>query len=122
MTDLDTRLIPKVLAIVNRLGKSVTFETVSGGSYDPLTRVVTGGTMTPVVKKVTPPYEFKNYLIDGDNIRVGDLQIDLPASGLTFTPERGWIVVIDTVRYTVIKVSPVYTGEQIALYNLQLRS
>ena len=120
-TPLDIRLIPKVLAIVSRLGKSITFETISGGTYDPLTRVYTGGSMTPIVKKVSPPYKFEDAVVNGDSIQAEDLQTDLPASGLSFTPKVGWTVLIDSVRYRILSVSPVYTGEAVALYHMQLR-
>lgn len=117
---LDT-LVPKALALVNRLGKTVAFKVPASQTYNPATGVVTETGSTDVSAVVTPPSAYHVRLVDGDMIRQGDVKVSVPASGLSFTPVPGQKVVIDSKTWHVVAVRPVYTGELIALYELQLR-
>lgn len=120
MTKLDDKLIPKIAKIVDRLGKAVTFH-VEAGSYDPTVgRRVSDQTDHSV--KVTPPANYSERFIDGDNIQRGDVNILLPAQDLVFTPVNGMQVTIDAKPWAIVEVKPIYTGEQIGAYDLQLRT
>ena len=121
MTVLDDRLIPRILAIVQRLGKLVVFTVAATESYNPDTGEATRATAASYSLKVTPPEVYEEGLIDGENIRRGDMRVWLPASGLAFTPSPTVTVTIDGATWAVVDVAPVYTGEQVALYGLQLR-
>lgn len=121
MTTLDDRLIPRVLEIVKRYGKTVTFTVPGAQAYDPATgkNTITGA--TTYTKQVTPPQGYSPTLVDKDLADKGDLQVFLPAMGLEFTPNTVMKVTVDGQIYTIVTVGPIYTGERIALYELQLR-
>jgi hypothetical protein len=118
---LDDRLVPKVLEIVQKYGKIVGFVVPTSQTYDPATGTNTVTTPVTYNKKVTPPQNYSSRLIDGQNILAGDCQIFLPASGLTFAPVAGMKVTIASQTWAIVNAGPIYTGESIALYELQLR-
>ena len=120
MTVLDDRLVPLALELVAKFGKVVTFKEVTK-DYTAATGDVVESGVTNHSVKVTPPEKYDDALINGDLIQIGDTKISLPKSGLLFTPIRGMQVTIDSITWKIEKVSPIYTGEQIALYELQLR-
>lgn len=122
MTVLDTKLLPVVFNIIEKYGKTVSFGVQTGGVYDEGTRTYSGGTTTPTSKKVSPPDRFADELINGDTIQAKDLYVILPAQGLTFTPQVGWTVTVDSVVYMTIRVDPIYSGELVAAYQIQLRA
>ena len=121
MTALDVRLIPKVLEIVERLGKRVTFTVAPPAAYNPDTGEAAQVAAATYSKKVSPPDLYHESLVNGDNIRKGDVRVWLPAGGLEFTPVINASVTIDGTVWTVMDVQPVYSGEKIAIYGLQLR-
>lgn len=122
-TPLDDKLVPKALEIVNKFGINATFAVglIEPDDYNPETGETTPDTPTNTIRKVTPPEKYDRYLIDGDLIKFGDCRVYLPASGLTFDPVNGMKVTIGTSLWKIVKVEYVYSGEEIALYELQLR-
>lgn len=121
MTVVDNIVVPKVLAVIEKYGKDVLFEGLTGGTYSEVTRKWTGRTSVSVTKKVSPPSPFKRELVDGRTIKEDDLVVFLAASGLTFTPDTGFTVTIDSDKFTVVGCPPLYSGEQIAVYQIHLR-
>jgi hypothetical protein len=123
LTTLDTKLIPKIFNLVERLGKNVTFETGESEpvDYDPDTGHTTYDTPDSYTRKVTPPEAYENYFIDDDLIKAGDTRVYLPAKDLTFTPELEMKVTIDSIDWVVVNIETIYTGGSVALYELQLR-
>ncbi len=120
MTDLDDRLIPKVLALVNRLGRVATFYEVTK-TGDPKTGEVT--TSTPILhkRKVTPRAEYDLAFVNNDTIKAGDMSVILPASGLRFTPVEAMKVVIGDDTWKIVSIRPLDPGEKTAAYKLQMR-
>ena len=120
-TALDAKLVPLALALVTKYGLNAEFETMLVSQYD----AESGGTIetgpATYTKKVSPPSPFEQRFIDGEAIRQDDLEIYLPGSGLKFTPVVDMTVRIGTVTYRVVMANPVYSGEQIAVFRLQLR-
>jgi len=120
-TPLDTKLIPKVLAVVNKYGKLVDFKVPASKTYDPTTGATTEGEEATHQHKVTPPGWYKETLIPKDLIQQGDLMAILPASGLGFTPTRGYRVEFDSMKFRIEHVAPLYSGDSVAAYELLLR-
>ena len=120
-TELDTELLEDVYDIIDELGKTVTFWVYGSDTYDPTTGKQTTGDVTEYDLKVIPPYEIGLHYVDGELIKVGDLLTGVPAQDIEFTPERGMRVTIDNDIWLITRVSPVYSGEWICLYLLQLR-
>jgi len=105
-TELDKELVPEVYTLIDELGEAVIFEVADGLLYS---------------LKITPPEPFQDSFIDNDVIREGDLTTYVAAKDIPFTPAPGIKMTLESKDYTVIKVSPIYTGELIALYTLHLR-
>lgn len=121
-TKLDKKFVPLALKLLNKHGAVATVSIKSGDTFNPSTNKRAAGTSTPHSVKIVPPFPYKDVLIDGDNIKRGDMQTYFAASGLGFDPL--------TARYTldfkgttwkVETTQPFYSGEQIALYGVQLR-
>ena len=120
-TRLDKRLLPKVLKLINKYGKEVIFRDDPDGTYDPTTGKYTAGTVLYHDRRIIPPFPFDEKYINGDTIRVGDILTGVAASGIPFTPYEGMKVDISSVIWRIIKTGSVYTGQNIALFMLQLR-
>lgn len=127
-TVLDDILVPKAKDLIDRFGKVATFKVQSSETYDTATGI-TGETETEVSVKVTPPSPYNDRLVDNDLIRAGDMQIAFAPTALdettgvaiSFTPENGMKVVLDSATWKVERVNSVYSGDSIALYVLTLR-
>jgi len=120
-TKLDTKLVPKILSLVNKYGKTLVFYTYPLTAYDPTTGEETEGAATTYSLKTTPPAQYESKLIDGDLVRNGDTWVLLPASGLEFTPVPGIKVTFDSITLKIVSVEKIYTGDLIGAYTLQLR-
>lgn len=118
-TELDIKLIPKVLQLVRRYGVAVTLTSVAA-AYDVATGTTTD-TETSQSAYVTPPEPYTQKEVDDEMILVGDLSTYMAAKDLTSAPAVGSKVTFSGRVYRVVWVSPIYTGEQVALYGLQLR-
>lgn len=121
MTVLDDKFVPKALAMVAEFGKTVTFTVKSLTPYNPLTGGVGEGIPITHSVKVSPPDQYDKRLVDGDIVKQADLKVLLPPTTL-FTPAvDSTFVDIDGSEFRVIGVKPVYSGELIAIFELQLR-
>jgi len=120
-TELDIELLEDVFDIIDEFGKTVTFWVYGSESYDPATGKNTTGDVTEYDKKVIPPYSVDLKYVNGDVIKAGDMLSGVPAKDIEFTPERGIKVSIDSGIWAIQRVSPIYSGEWIALYLFQLR-
>jgi len=121
-TDLDTDLIPEILSIVTEFGRTVIFTVYGSEAYNTATGAVTKSGASTYSKKVTPPEGYEEKLVDNTVIKRGDKRIYLPASGLEFTPTKMMEVKIGDVNWRIQDVKPIYTGEQVGLYELQIRN
>lgn len=120
-TDLDDEMIPEVYSIIQELGKTAVFHNYTEEFYDPATGDRAQGNPTNYSLRVIPPYAYELKYINGDIIKVGDMQSGVAASGLEFTPRQGMKVTIDSTVWQIVRTNPIYSGERIALYMLQLR-
>ena len=121
VTALDTELRLAAYDIIAEYGKEISFTVPASTTYDPATGGVTLGTETVHLVKTSPPERFDEKYIDGDLIRARDLFVLLPTLNTTFTPTLAMRVEIDSIAYDIVTVTPIYSGEQIAVYELQLR-
>ncbi len=117
-TPLDTRLVPRVYALIERVGRNITFHTVSY-TYNPATS--TGAEANDVqdrTRKATPPFPAVDAYVPNDTTTTDRLAFYIAAQGLAFTPVKGMRVVIDTRTYTVLSIEPIRTGDLIALWQI----
>lgn len=120
MTRLDDTLVPKTKAILDDLGKSMILAVKDDGTYNP-DGSVTGQVESTQTVAASPPIEYSSRLVDGDAIRQGDVQVFIAAQGLTLTPAEKMSVTFDGQVWRAVGVKPVYSGDLIALWDLQLR-
>lgn len=91
--------------------------------YDP----VSGQEMQAAVQsysiKISPPEQFNIDEIDNTTILRYDLRTYIAAKDLAIEPEpRKDTLSFGSVVYNVMKVTPHYSGDQVALWELQLRA
>lgn len=120
MTRLDDTLVPKTKEILDDLGKSMDLSVKDDGTFNP-DGSVTGQVESTQTVLASPPLGYASRLIDGDVIREGDVQVLLAAQGLTLTPAEKMKVAFDGETWTAVRVKKVYSGDLIALWDLQLR-
>lgn len=120
-TALDNKLVPKTLAIINKVGRNMDFTLPLASSYDPATGAGIESIWTTYTVKVSPPIDYEQRYVDGDSVQRGDARIFMAASGLPLTPVRDMLVEFDGVTFKAISILPIYSGEQIAAYEVQLR-
>jgi hypothetical protein len=120
-TVLDTKLRAAALRIIEAYGQDATFTVPGSVTYDPTTGVATESSPTEYVEKISPPRGYHATMIDGDVVRRGDRQAYLAASGLAFTPETGREVELTDGTWRIMGVQEMFSGEQVAVYVLQMR-
>ena len=120
-TALDTTLIPKIKSIIDTYGKNVVFVVPGLASYDPDDGSVIESGVKKYTVKSTPPANYNSDMIDGDTIESNDCSISISSSGLLFTPANGLEVTFDNQSWRVMNVITGYTGDEIGIYEMQLR-
>lgn len=120
-TALDTRLLPRIKAIIASRGKTVVYKVESGKTIDKTDGSSVAGTTTNYTVKVTPPAPPKNSSVFANRIgpeldRRGMSEFMIAAQSLEFIPKTGNVVVIDSDEWTVEAVDPVRTGDEIGAY------
>lgn len=114
MRDLAVELID------DDLGAVMTYQTSSIGAFDPATQKATE-TLANFTIKGAPTFLFDEHMIDGDTIRISDLQTILSARDLTFTPDISGVIIFSSVTYRILRVRPLFSDENEAAWWLHLR-
>jgi hypothetical protein len=104
-TRLDRRVIPATKKVVDKFGVTLGFDD-AGTPYSHRCVIVTR----------TSDGFYRNELY-----RRGDIRALLPSEDLAFQPKYGMEVTHDSKKWIVERETPFYSGEQVALYELQLR-
>jgi hypothetical protein len=121
LTSLDISLGPVVKSLIDEFGKVLTFVVGGDNAYDPVTGITDQDNRTTVQVKGSPPAPVRRAYGADEPARDSECKTYIAASGLTFNPEPGLVVIIDSIRWQTVEVSPVYTGEQVAAYGLLLK-
>lgn len=121
-TALDTKLRDAVEKILDKLGKAVEFDWSMAQEYDPATDQVTTIGEGRTEWKITPPARYRRDLVDGETILASDLQTYLRSADLPFTITPGSTVLrMDGETFEIVSVSSIYSGDDVVLYELQVR-
>lgn len=121
-TELDLKLVPKAKELLDRFGMTVTYTEVDSGSYDPSTGQTSGGSNTDHEIKIAPPFPVRADLVDGEVYQFGDQLTYLADDELEFEPTAGEDrVLIGGETLLVIGARPIRSGDDIAVWELQLR-
>jgi len=120
-TALDTTLSAVALDLIDTLGTDMVFEVPGATVYDPAERRQVRQSPTNVTRKASPPLQYASQLIDNSVVRRDDAQIFIAQSGLTFTPVEGMKVTHAGLDWHMVSASPMYSGDDIAAWECQLR-
>lgn len=122
-TILDVEMVPVILELLEDVGITATVTETSVTSYDPLTDIEV--VASPVVHTVlaTPPFEYEDAYVDGSVIKASDQVSFIRAKDLTFRPREGRELVFASAgeSWKIVAFGMVPTGEQVGLWELQLR-
>lgn len=92
----------------------------NGSAFEPRLWITLDDEVT-TIRKSSPPMAYAKKYIDGQSVHEGDMMTMVAASGLTFDPATGMQVLFDGTKWNIVRVSPIYSGDLIAVYELQLR-
>lgn len=123
-TALDLRMAELARRLINdRFGKVMLLQKATSDDYDPSTGST--GTATPV------RYQIKGVILDpsdnqivaGGDIQVGDRFVMIASKGLLPDPPApNDALIIDGDDWQILKSSPTYSGEDIAVYSVHVRT
>lgn len=121
MTDFGDEMRDLAVELIDDdLGVDMTYQTSTMGAFDPATQKATEALVNIAVKG-SPPFPFRDELIDGDTIQQRDMQTFLAEKDLTFTPDINGVIIFNSVTYRILKVEPIYSDEREAAWRLHLR-
>ena len=108
---------------INDKGKLVQFNNKTS-SYDPETDLTTFGPDDFKSLKISPPARYTEEQITGEIIQIGDLRTSIAkidVENANFVIRKQMEITIDGDIWFIESFSPIYSGELIAMYILQLR-
>ena len=129
MALLDSAFRDLAKTLLTVMGVSATLKRVTPGTYSPISGESGTPTETEYSVKASPPEGYSKDLIDWtaasgrfDVILRDDLKTYIAAKGLTVvpTPSTDYLTISGN-KYRVVKSNLVWSGDQVALYEVQLR-
>lgn len=121
-TALDTQFAALVPEILAEFGKDVVFtEAAVPGDFDPTTGRTTQSSPATYTVKSAPPAQYEQDYVNGNTIQQGDLRLMIAGSGQSFVPKVGQKVTFDSLVFRAVAVTPIYSGESIAAWEVQVR-
>jgi hypothetical protein len=123
MTALDAKFRALATKLITKNGKSVTFASVTAGEYNPSISEVTNTSISATVKAIVEDYDLHSSGAGFSSglIFSGDKKFSIAAAGIT-KPKPGDKITLDGVFYSVMRVTEVWSGEQICLFECQARA
>ena len=116
---LDIRARATADKLIAKFGKQVTLTRVTEGNYDPSTGELSGGsTTTQTVAALVK--DFNGIEILSGAIQSGDRKVSIAALNAA-EPQIGDTMTIDSLVYNVLAVKSIWSGEKVAIYELQVR-
>lgn len=119
-TSLDSELVPEVLALLAEVGKTVVFRVPGTKRYDAVTGTVTNAAPKEYTKKIIPP-EIIDAEQENDTEKRAKAKTGVAGSGLEFTPSPKTIIQIDGIEWRIDEANPVYSGDDICLWELVIK-
>jgi hypothetical protein len=117
MATLDAGFRGLARSLSSAFGTDITITYVTAGSFNPTTQTATPSTSTSAVPAVISQFDVLE--ING-LVEAGDVKVDVPALGIT-EPKADDTVTIGSDVFQVVSVRTTYSGDQAALYELQVR-
>jgi hypothetical protein len=123
MTELDLEIPGLAEEIIAEFGKDITYTLTEPGDYNPATSLAEATGEPFIIKGIVEPYRGQRML--AGLIEVGDLKVTVAAKSFEgkSEPTPGDIADIngDGTNFNIITVLPNYSGELVAIYELQVR-
>jgi len=119
-TLLDNKILPKVLAAINKVGTNATFKETTK-TYDPTTGATSESVTTNHTIKIVPPAPLNIQLVNGEVYKEGDMVTYIAGSGAVVIPINGMEVTFDSMKFQIVTANPLYSGDDIAAWELVLR-
>lgn len=120
MTELDLEIPGLATELINEYGKNIAYTRIDSGDYDPATSSAGAGNGEPVnIKGILEPY--KGQMFEGELVETDDLKLTCAGEAFALVPTSGDKVEFDGKTYNIVNVKPTYSGELVALYELQIR-
>lgn len=120
MTELDLEIPGLASELIDEYGKSIGFGRVEPGKYDTSTGTAAPAGVPSTVKAIVEPYRGQRLL--AGLVEAGDMKLTIAAESFPDgEPTTEDTAVIDGVEFTVVNVLPTYSGELVALYEIQVR-
>lgn len=127
---LDNILRPVAASLITAFGATLTYIRTSE-TFDAETGKSTV-TETSLSVVGTPPVPLSKRLASGESFRAvlgevfdvveaGDLITTIKALGLGFEPVIGDLIIFNGVRWQIVRIDPLYSGELPAAFTLQIR-
>lgn len=96
---------------------------ISAAGYDPVTGEEIQAAIQSYSVKTTPPEKYRDIEINGTSVKQYDLRVYIAAQDIAISPTpRTDTIAIGNVVHNVIKVTSHFSGDQVCLWELQLRS
>lgn len=116
-----TRLMAKVLKVLQDIGSTAVFEILTGGTYDPDTALRSGQTPTSVSVRMSPPVSWSRAYRGADSSSKQDTSVAyISSSGLTFAPQPGMSFTLAGLSWKIQRVSPYQVKDTIVAYELEI--
>jgi hypothetical protein len=116
---LDTKARATADKLIGKFGKKVTLTRVTEGTYNPDTGELSGSsTTTQTVAALVK--DFNGIELLGGAIQAGDRKVSIAALNAT-EPQIGDTMTVDSLVYNVLAVKSIWSGEKVAIYQLQVR-
>jgi hypothetical protein len=115
---LDAEIGPLAVTLIAEFGKAVTLIRVTEGAYNPTTSAAAVTEASSAINALIEDY--KPYELANGLATIGDKKLTVAASGLT-APKLTDAVIIEGMRFSIVSLGTVYSGELAALYVFQAR-
>lgn len=122
-TLLDTIVRPIARDILRQFGASITYTRVVPGVYNEVDSSMAPTETTSTIKAQVEDFT----LVDSGAgfasglIEFGDKRVTVAGSEIAFEPTAGDRITFNSEVFTVVRIQKTYSGEQVALYELQAR-
>jgi len=120
---LDKPLLSIVQRVLKSFGGTCVLKQVNNGSFDPRTDQQNSQTVQTWTLPCSPPYPFDVKLIDNTIVKVGDFKLLVSVSAATppVVPDIHMNIIRNNREYSIIRVSPINSGDQDVCYELHCR-
>jgi len=120
------RLAQQTRRLIERYGTPITYTRTTQGAFDPVTGTYGPGETATHEIKASAPADYAQDAIDGTLVQTGDFKLLIAAADLPFVPRLSSsdtqdTITLDATDYNIIRVWPLYAGDDPISYRIQAR-